>query len=95
MNQRAEYVHKLQAEIEQWDARIERFQALLESPEQEEQINVKKQVDELREYRQAAVEELDKLKHVEDDSWEDLKHRADRVWDDMDRAMQDAVKRFK
>lgn len=94
MSMKVAYEQKLQAQLDEWNADIDRLKAKADKAEADTQLEYYKQVEELRTMQQAANEKLTELKAAGDDAWVDLKAGLDSAWDSLGNALKSASSRF-
>ncbi|GAB6193322.1 sll1863 family stress response protein [Desulfocastanea catecholica] len=95
MSMKEAYEKKLQSQLDQWNAEIDKLKAKADAAEADAQLKYYKQIEELRSMQAAANEKLDQLKEAGDDGWEDLKAGIDNAWDSLSGAIKSAASRFK
>jgi hypothetical protein len=88
------YEKKLQGQLDEWGAEIDKLKAKADSAEADTQLSYYKQIEELRSMQDAARKKLDELKDASDDAWEDLKVGIDSAWDSLSRSVKSAISRF-
>lgn len=93
MNKEA-YQKKLQAQLDQWKAEIDKLQAKSREASADMQIKYQEQIKELREKRAEMETQYDKIQAASIDAWKDFKTGADAAWDNMSNAMKSAWSRF-
>lgn len=81
MSMKESYEKKLQAQLDEWSADIDKLKAKADKAEANVQIAYYKQVDELRSMQKAASQKLAELKGAGDDAWEELKASIEKTWD--------------
>lgn len=94
MSMKEAYQKKLQSQLDEWTAEINKFKAKADSAEADAQIEYNKQIEELRSMQEAAGKKLDELKKSSDDAWEDLKASIDSTWDSLSNSFKSAASRF-
>ncbi|MCR9113597.1 MAG: hypothetical protein NXH84_10000 [Rhodobacteraceae bacterium] len=94
MTDKEAYEQKLQARLEEWQANIDKLRAQAKEAGADAQIQYQKQIDEMREQREALEAKLKDIQNAQSAAWADIKTGADKAWDDMSKAMQDAWKRM-
>lgn len=94
MSMKEAYEKKLQSQLDEWDAEIDKLKAKAVSAEADAQLEYYKQIEELRSMKDAASEKLGELKEAGDDAWEDLKAGIDSAWDSLGSSIKSAVSRF-
>ncbi len=95
MSMKEDYEKKLQSQLDEWSAEIDKLKAKADAAEADAQLKYYKQIEELRSMQAAANDKLDQLKEAGDDAWEDLKAGIDSAWDSLSSAVKSATSRFK
>ena len=89
------YEKKLQAQLDEWSADIDKLKAKADSAEADVQLEYYKQIEELRSMQETAVDKLIELKDASDDAWEDIKAGIESTWDSLGNALNSFASRFK
>jgi len=89
------YEQKLQAQLDEWKADIDKLKAKANEADADAQIEYYNQIDKLRAMQEAARNKLAELKTSGDDAWEDLKVGIENAWDSLGNALKSAKSRFK
>jgi uncharacterized coiled-coil DUF342 family protein len=95
MSKKEAYEQKLQAQLNEWNAEIDKLKAKADGAEADLKLEYYKQAEELQSKQAAAAHKLAELKHASDDAWEDLKSGIDSAWDSLGNALKSATSRFK
>jgi len=95
MSMKEAYEQKLQAQLDEWGAEIDKLKAKAESAEADAQLEHYKRIEELRSMQESAANKIAELKDAGDDAWEDLKAGIDSAWDSLGNALKSAASRFK
>ncbi|MCB2216545.1 MAG: coiled coil domain-containing protein [Desulfobulbaceae bacterium] len=95
MSMKDAYQQKIEAQLDEWKAEIEKMKARAKDADADGQLEYYKQIDELRMKQEAAREKLSELKRAGEDAWEDLKSGMELAWDSLGDAMKSARSRFK
>lgn len=95
MSMKEAYEQKLQAQLDEWSAEIDKLKARADDAEADAQLEYYKQIEELRSMQEAASNKLAELKDAGDDAWEDLKAGVDSARDSLGNALNSASARFK
>lgn len=95
MSMKEIYEQKLQAQLDEWNAEIEKLNAKADGAKADTQLEYRKKMEELRAMQEAAAYKLAELKNSGDDAWEDLKAGMDNAWDSLGNAVKSAASRFK
>jgi chromosome segregation ATPase len=88
------YQKKLQAQLDQWKAEIDKLQAKSSEASADMQAKYQEQIKELREKRSEMEAEYDKIQAASAEAWKDFKTGADQAWENMSNAMKSAWSRF-
>jgi ElaB/YqjD/DUF883 family membrane-anchored ribosome-binding protein len=91
MSKKTEYEKKLQTQLDDFSAEIDRLKARADKAEEPWH---KQQVEMLQEKHKQAKEKLGELRDAGDDAWEDLKEGISSAWDSVSVAIKSAAKRF-
>ena len=95
MSMKEAYEQKLQAQLDEWAAEIDKLKAKADSAEADAQLGYYKQIEELRSIQKSATNKLAELKDAGDDAWEDLRAGIDSARDSLGNALKSAASRFK
>ncbi|MGD8922181.1 MAG: coiled coil domain-containing protein [Candidatus Zixiibacteriota bacterium] len=91
MNQKEAYAQKLQIQLDEFGAEIDRLKARAdkaEEPWHQQQIEV------VQEKHRQAKRKLGELRDAGDDAWEDMKDGISTAWNAVGNALKTAAKRF-
>lgn len=95
MNMKEAFEKKLQAQLDEWSAEIDKLKAKADAKEADVQLEYYKQIEELRSKQDAASSKLSELKEASDDAWEDLKAGVESAWDSLSTSIKSAVSHFR
>lgn len=88
------YEKKLKAQLDQWQAEIDKLQAQAREAAADMQDKYRDQILELRKKRDEMETQYGKVHAASSEAWKDFKDGADKAWDDMAAAMKSAWGRF-
>jgi hypothetical protein len=88
MSMKEAYQQKLEAQLAEWNAAIDKLKAKADKAEAEAQIEYYKQIEDMQVKQEAAREKLTELKEAGEGGWEDLKVGLENTWN----SLGDAVK---
>jgi uncharacterized coiled-coil DUF342 family protein len=88
------YQKKLHAQLDQWQAEIDKLQAQAREASADMQGKYQEQIRDLRERRDHMEAEYRKIQAASAQAWQDFKTGADKAWDEMATAMKAAWSRF-
>lgn len=89
------YAKKMQAELDEWNAEIDKLKARAKKADAQAQIEYHKQVENLQGMQDKAKHRLDELRASSDEAWEDVKKGAEDAWHALGEALTAARSRFK
>lgn len=95
MSMKDAYEKKLQAQLDEWSADIDKLKAKADATEANIQLEYYKKIEELRSMQTTAANKLTELKDSGDDAWESLKAGIDSAWDSLRNSLKSATSRFK
>jgi len=94
MSNRDEYIAKLKAQLDQWNAEIAKWEARAREAQADMRIEADKQLDAYKRQRDEAVEQMRKMQTASGDAWRDLMHGAEDAWAKMREAFERASSHF-
>ena len=95
MEKKKAYEEKLQAQLDEWDAKIDTLKAKAAKAEADTKVNYQETIEELEKKRADAKKRLQELREAGDDAWTDLKKGIDEAWSNFGSAVKSAMDRFK
>jgi len=94
MTKRDEYVEKLKAQLDQWNAEVAKYEAKARETQAGMRIEMDKQLETFRHQRDHALEQLRQVQSASGDAWVDLMRGADDAWAKMREAFERARSHF-
>lgn len=95
MSTKEAYEKKLEAQLAEWNADIEKLKAKANKAEGDIQLEYNKRIDDLHAMRESVEIKLHELKNSSGSAWEDLKVGLDGAFISLDEAVKSAISRFK
>lgn len=95
MSDREEYVKKMKAKIDEWDAEIDKVSAKTEQAQADAKLKYQAQLEELRKQRDRGLEQLQEMQAASADAWESMRKGMEESWNSMNKAFKEALDRFK
>jgi len=95
MSSRTEYLHKLQAKLEEWNAEIDRLTAKAGEVTADARHEYNDQIMALKAKQAATRKKVEEMQHAGEGAWEDLKSGIERSWAAMGEALHSARSRFR
>lgn len=94
MTQRDEYVAKLKAQLDRWNADMAKWEAKARGAQAGARAEYERQLAELRGHRDQGFYQLALLQSAAGDAWTDLIRGTDEAWTRMRRAFDEAAGHF-
>jgi len=95
MKSRDEYVHKMQAKLDEWNAEIDRLSKVAEKAAADVKSEYREQIETLKSRQEAASNRMEDLKNAGESAWDDLKSGAEMAWTALGEAVDSARSRFR
>jgi chromosome segregation ATPase len=95
MTEREQYIEKAKAKLDQWNEEIQEFRAKVAESDADAKTQYRRELDEMRAYRDQAEAKLKELHDASDEAWNDMKSGFDKAWDKISGAFDSAMSRFK
>jgi chromosome segregation ATPase len=90
-----EFQQKLEAQLKEWDAKLDELKAKAQEAKTELRADYEKQLEVLSDKRATAQAKIQELRLRTEDAWEDLKGGTEKAWDEMRSALDRIASRFK
>lgn len=88
------YMDKLEAQLRESDAEIERLNAKADSARADARIEYEKKITELRARQETLNKQIASLQEAGEDAWQDLVTGAETAWTELRAAVRSASQRF-
>jgi len=95
MSTKDEFVRKMHAKLDQWNADIDALSAKADQTEASARAEYHKQLDVLRSKRDQARGKLSEVESASEGAWQDLKAGVELAWESVSEAVRSASARFK
>jgi hypothetical protein len=95
MNSRDQYVRKMQAKLDEWNAEIDALAVKAGRAAAELKLEYDEQIVALKAKQVVARQKLGELQQASEIAWEDLKAGIDQAWSVMGEAVDTARSRFR
>ena len=95
MSEKDAYERKLQAQLDKWSAEIDRLKAMAEGASADAHIRYHKEIEDLRQQKNAADNKLSELRRASGDAWKDMKSGLDEAWESLANSVKTASARFR
>lgn len=94
MSERDAYVEKAKAQIEQWNAEIDKLEAKAREASADGEIAYRETLVDLRGKRDALEQRIKAAQQSGETAWDDVKSGLDTAWTNLSDALQTAKSRF-
>jgi chromosome segregation ATPase len=94
MSKRDEYVERLKAQLDEWNAEVAKWEAKAKGTQADVRIEYEKQLEAFRRQRDQAMEQMRQVQAAAADAWLDLARGADDAWAKAREAFEKARSRF-
>ncbi len=95
MSKRDEYVEKMKAQLDQWNAEIAKWEAKAREAQAGGRAEYDKRLEAVREQRERAMYQLRLIQSAAGDAWQDLMRGTDEAWARMREAFDKASSHFR
>lgn len=95
MSSRDEYIRRMQAKLEEWNAEIDRLTAKAGDVTAEVKIEYSDHIESLKAKQATARQKLEELQQAGESAWGDLKSGIELAWTAMGEAIDSAKDRFR
>jgi len=95
MSSKDEYIHRLQAKLEEWNAEIDKLTAKAGKVRADIKNEYSEQIETLRARQATARQKIEELQQAGEGAWEDLKSGIELAWTALGEAIDSARSRFK
>jgi len=95
MSTKEDFVRKMHAKLDQWNAEIDALSAKADAAEASARAEYHKQLETLRGKRDHARSTLSELESASEGAWHDLKAGVELAWESVSEAVRSAAARFK
>lgn len=95
MSTKDEFVQKMHARLDQWNAEIDALTAKADAAEANARAEYHKQLEALRGKRDHARSKLNEVESASEGAWQDLKAGVELAWESVSEAVRSATARFK
>ena len=94
MSNREEYIRKMQAKLEEWNADIDTLTVKAGEVTADVKHEYREQIESLKEKQAEVRQKIEELQQTGESAWGDLKSGIGVAWTDMGKAIDSASSRF-
>ena len=88
------YQKKLEAQLGEWDAKLDLLSAKARNAKADARISYESELASLKTRQVAARQKLEELGKRGEGAWDDMKDGAEKAWDEMGKAIERLASRF-
>ena len=89
------YEKKLEAQLKEWDAKVDVLTAKAHRAAADARIGYENELESLKSKRAEASKTLAELRMRSEHAWQNMKEGAENVWEEMNKALERLSARFK
>lgn len=95
MSKKELYEQKMQAQLDEWQAEVDRFNAKASGASAKIQLELNEEINALEGKIKQGKAKLAEVTAASEDAWESIKEGVDSAWDSLKSAVSDAKAKFK
>jgi chromatin segregation and condensation protein Rec8/ScpA/Scc1 (kleisin family) len=95
MSVKKDYLHKLEAELSEWDDKINKLEAQAEKATPEDKVEYIDHIERLKTKQKLARTKHEELENAHESVWEGLRDGIDSIFDDMISYTETIMSKFK
>lgn len=95
MGMKDAYQQKMNAQLEEWQHKIDALKSKADKAEAEQKLKFYEQIESLRTKQMAVHEKLEELRTASESAWEEVKAGVELAWRDLEQTFERAVNKFK
>ncbi len=95
MSRKELYKQKMQAQLDVWEAEVDKFKAKASGASADAQLELNKEINALKGKIKKGKTMLADIADASEDAWESVKKDVDSTWDSLKSAVSDAKRKFK
>ena len=89
------YKQKLAAQLHEWSAQIDLWEAKAENAGADMRVKQAEALRELRAKQHTAIDKMHEVEKASGEAWDQVKITADQIWDDLKAGVAEAHSKFK
>lgn len=95
MNDKELYQQKKQAQLDEWQAELDKLKAKTSGASADKQLELNKDIEALEAKIEDGRTKLAEIEQASDDAWESIKDGVESAWDSLKSGFSDAADKFK
>lgn len=94
MNSKKAYKQKIQSQLDEWNAEIDKLKAKANSASADAQLEYNKQIKEIHQRQEMAEQKLNELEKASEGAWQEIKTGMNEAMDALENSIKSAASRF-
>jgi len=95
MSEKELYQQKKQAQLDEWEAEVDKLKAKASGASADAQLELNKEIEELEGKIEQGKAKLAELADTSEDAWGSIKESVESAWDSMKSSFSEAAAKFK
>jgi transposase len=95
MSKKELYKQKMRAQLDEWEAEVDKFKAKASGASANVQLELNKNINAMKDKIEQGKSKLAEIADASEDSWESIKAGVDSAWDSLGAAVSDAKAKLK
>jgi len=95
MSLKKAYEEKLEAQLKEWNAEIDKLKAKAAKAKADAQITYHEKIAKIKEKKEVVQKKMTELGNAGEDAWEDLRAGVEKAWKNFEDAVKSAMNQFK
>ena len=91
MSDKKAYEKKLEAQLNEWNAKIDVLKAKADKAGADAKLKYEETIDKLEQKRDEAKDKLEEIKQEGENTWEDIKNATEDIVSDLDSRLEAAI----
>ncbi len=95
MSKKEAYIQRLQAQLDEWGAEIQKLKAKAGKAEADARIEYHEILEDLKEKQEKAKGKIKELRQAGDEAWKDMRSGIENAWNNLRESVKSAISKFK
>lgn len=94
MGAKKAYQEKMEAQLKEWQAKIDVLKAKADKAQADKRAKYYEQIESLNSKKKAASNKLKELQQAGEEAWDDVKDGMEKAWQELKTSVEEAGKKF-
>ncbi|MDY0094257.1 MAG: coiled coil domain-containing protein [Candidatus Vecturithrix sp.] len=95
MSNKELYQQKLQAQLDEWEAELNKLRAKASGASADAKLEMNQQIEDMQAKIDEGKAKLSELAETSDDAWDSIKEGVESAWDSLKSGFREAISKFK